>query len=357
MVGPGGIIERKMSRRFINQHFHTLIHSYIPHTTTLILYLPSLTFLSSNLLIITNITIIMADVRSLLKNERAARRIQHKHAAYSTAGSLMCLICHVQMKTESLWEGHLRSPGHIMRLAKRQEAERERNVTANTNGSEGNNKKRKAGDEEEDIDDDTSKKRSKTTPTALEGFFVPATDTPKERSESPSKSAIPHDMQIPSRPATPAKPTKSPTPNKQPTVDEDEWAAFEADIAAADIPAEVVSEAVISAPAMTTAELEARSAEEEKKQRKERLEAELEGDKEDADRKLLEEFEEMEGLEQRVKRLREKREALRSKEKEVGTTATATVSIETLAPDATLEDEDEDEDDDDEDDWDGFRLR
>ncbi|KAA8565475.1 hypothetical protein EYC84_009334 [Monilinia fructicola] len=228
------------------------------------------------------------------------------------------------MKTESLWEGHLRSPGHIMRLAKRQEAERERNVTANTNGSEGNNKKRKAGDEEEDIDDDTSKKRSKTTPTALEGFFVPATDTPKERSESPSKSAIPHDMQIPS-------------------LDEDEWAAFEADIAAADIPAEVVSEAVISAPAMTTAELEARSAEEEKKQRKER--------------KLLEEFEEMEGLEQRVKRLREKREALRSKEKEVGTTATATVSIETLAPDATLEDEDEDEDDDDEDDWDGFRLR
>ncbi|KAF7893637.1 uncharacterized protein EAF02_001175 [Botrytis sinoallii] len=298
----------------------------------------------------------MADVRSLLKNERVARRIQHKHAGYSTAGNLMCLVCHLQMKSESLWEGHLRSPGHILRLSKQQEAERERNATADTNSNEGNSKKRKLDDEDEDMDVDygTLKKRSKATPTALEGFFVPAEDSLKERSESPSKSAIPHDLQIPSRPATPAKPTKSPPPNKQANVDEDEWAAFEADIAAADVPTEVESEAVIFAPAMTTAEVEARTAEEEKARRKEKLEAEVEGDKEDASRKLQEEFEEMESLDQRVKRLREKREALRSKEKE----AIATVPIpteESAANDVSEDDEDEDEDD--EDDWDGFRLR
>ncbi|QSZ36191.1 hypothetical protein DSL72_007316 [Monilinia vaccinii-corymbosi] len=307
----------------------------------------------------------MADVRSLLKNERAARRIQHKHAAYSTAGSLMCLVCHLQIKSESLWEGHLRSPGHAMRLSKQQETERERNATANTNGREGNDRKRKADDGDGDDDDDEegvghvrTKKRSKATPSALEGFFVSASGTPKERSESPSKSVIPHDMQIPSRPATPAKSTKSPPPAKQTTVDEDEWAAFEADIAAADVPAEVGSEAVIFAPAMTAAEVDARSAEEEKRQRKERLEAELEGDKEDAHRKLQEEFEEMEGLEQRVKRLREKREALRSKEKEAGATSIVATPTEISAADVTLEDEDnEGDDDDDGDDWDGFRLR
>ncbi|KAM0123749.1 hypothetical protein ACHAQE_000483 [Botrytis cinerea] len=300
----------------------------------------------------------MADVRSLLKNERAARRIQHQYAGYSTAGNLMCLVCHLQMKSESLWEGHLRSPGHILRLSKQQETERERNATADTNSNDGISKKRKLDDEDEDTDMEygTQKKRSKATPTALEGFFVPAEDSLNERSESPSKPAIPHDLQIPSRPATPAKPTKSPPPIKQTTIDEDEWAAFEADIAAADVPTEVESEAVIFAPAMTAAEVEARSAEEEKARRKEKLEAEVEGDKEDASRKLQEEFEEMEGLEQRVKRLREKREALRSKEKE----AIATVPIPTEATAAIAandELDDDDDDDDDEDDWDGFRLR
>ncbi|KAF7943980.1 hypothetical protein EAE96_010392 [Botrytis aclada] len=296
----------------------------------------------------------MADVRSLLKNERVARRIQHKHAGYSTAGNLMCLVCHLQMKSESLWEGHLRSPGHILRLSKQQEAERERNATADTN-NEVTSKKRKLDDEDEDMDMDhgTLKKRSKATPTALEGFFVPAEDSSIERSESPSKFAIPHDLQIPSRPATPAKPTKSPPPNKQANVDEDEWAAFEADIAAAGVPTDVEPEAVIFAPAMTTAEVEARTAEEEKARRKEKLEAEVEGDKEDASRKLQEEFEEMESLEQRVKRLREKREALRLKEKE----AIATVPVPTEESAANDALEDDDDDDDDEDDWDGFRLR
>lgn len=298
----------------------------------------------------------MADVRSLLKNERAARRIQHKHAAYSTAGTLMCLVCHVQMKSESLWERHLRSPGHTLQLSKQQEAERERNAAADTNANEANAKKRKVNDEEEDIGYGTLKKRNKGTPTALEGFFVPATESPKERSQSPSKSAIPLEMQIPSRPATPAIISKPSPPIKQGTVDEDEWAAFESDIAAAEVPTEDKSEAVISAPAMSTAEVEARSAEEEKRCRKEKMEAELEGDKEDADRKLLEEFEEMESLEQRVKRLREKREALRLREKGAGPTPTEKMPTEPLAADGTLED-DEDDEDEEEDDWDGFRLR
>jgi zinc finger protein 830 len=286
----------------------------------------------------------MADVRSLLKNERAARRIQHKYAGYSTAGSLLCLVCHLQLKSESLWEGHLRSPGHIMRVSKQQASEE--NTSTLANSVEGNNKKRKASDEE-DEDNDALRKRTKASNTTAED----ATNGARGNgSESPAKSAIPHDMQIPSRPATPMKTMKEPP--KQPVVDEDEWAAFEADVAAVEVPME--AEVVISAPAMTAAEVEARSAEEENTRRKEKLEAELEGDKEDAQRKLQDEFEEMESLEERVKRLREKREALRLREAR-GIDAPKTEPIvETTVMD--MQDED-DEDDDDEDDWDGFRLK
>ncbi|RAL62693.1 hypothetical protein DID88_004536 [Monilinia fructigena] len=185
------------------------------------------------------------------------------------------------MKSESLWGGTFeitRAYHAIIKTARGRTGAR--NVTGNTNGSEGSNKKRKADDEEEDIDNDTTEEAYKSR---VGSHHICTCNDYSGIGSSISK----------------------------------------------------------------------------KKRRsrgKKRLEAELEGDKEDADRKLLEEFEEMEGLEQRVKRLREKREALRSKEKEVGATATTTVPIENPAPDATLEDEDE-EDDDDEDDWDGFRLR
>ncbi|KAM3066955.1 hypothetical protein ACMFMF_010004 [Clarireedia jacksonii] len=285
----------------------------------------------------------MADVRSLLKNERAARRIQHKYA-----GSLLCLVCHLQLKSESLWEGHLRSPGHIIRVSKQPPSEE--NTPASANGKEGNNKKRKASDEE-DEDNDALRKRTKASNLSAEAVVNEAQGN---RSESPTKSAVPHDMQIPSRPATPMKTMKEPP--KQPVVDEDEWAAFEADVAAVEVPVE--TEAVISAPAMTAAEVEARSAEEENARRKEKLEAELEGEKEDAQRKLQDEFEEMESLEERVKRLREKREALRLREGRGVDVSNADPAAETTTVDMQDEDGDEDDDeDDDEDEWDGFRLK
>ncbi len=58
----------------------------------------------------------MADARSLLRQQRAARRIVHVHAAYSDTGKLLCSLCHETVKAESLWEGHLRSSGHRERL-------------------------------------------------------------------------------------------------------------------------------------------------------------------------------------------------------------------------------------------------
>lgn len=276
----------------------------------------------------------MADVRSLLKNERAARRITHKYASYSPTGTLLCIVCHLQLKSESLWDGHLRSAGHLMKLQKQQVKEQD-STPEPAPAIDGNKKKRKASEGEEAI-----RKRSRAANGLPEGFFDPGAEPQPEAPPAQPTTEI----RIPSRPATPAKAMEA--AQKQPDVDEDEWAAFEADIAAAEAPA--AEDVVISAPAMSAADLAAKSLEETNAQRKEREEAELEGDKEDAARKLEDEFEEMEGLEHRVRKMREKREALRAKESMVD------LREPTKSVDPVDEDDDDEEDDDD---WDGFRMR
>jgi len=208
-----------------------------------------------------------------------------------------------------------------------------------TSNGDGNKKKRKASDGE-----DTIRKRTKAANGLPEGFFDPGT----EPEASPVLPSPTNEIQIPSRPATPSK--RLDEIPKRADVDEDEWAAFEADIAAAELPLKNYDDGVISAPAMSAAELEAASKDEDNKRRRERQEAELEGDKEDSARKLEDEFDEMESLEQRVKRLRDKREALRMKEVGVGVAVSELPAVDIMAED----DEDEEEDDDD---WDSFRMK
>src|SRR6201995_3180946 len=100
-------------------------------------------------------------------------------------------------------------------------------------------------------------------------------------------------------------------------VDEDEWAAFERDVAT--LPTSpprlnalnvLKSSAAISAAPMTAAELEERRKEELKQERVKKEEDE-EAEKEEAADRLVEEFEEMEALEERVRKLKEMREKLR----------------------------------------------
>ncbi|PMD15762.1 hypothetical protein NA56DRAFT_649843 [Hyaloscypha hepaticicola] len=285
----------------------------------------------------------MADVRSLLKTERASRRIQHKYASYSTTGTLLCTVCHLQLKSETLWEGHLRSAGHILRLQKLQSEQEEPLTLADNLPPPTLSKKRKAsGDEEEG----TIRKRSKAPNGLPEGFF----DRGQEESGS---AAFPNEMQIPSRPATPLKPPETVMfLQPEPQVDEDEWAAFESDIANAEAQVQAANDAVISAPAMSAADLAKKSAEEDYSQKKERQEAELEGDKEDAARKMEEELEEMESLEARVRRLREKREELKRKGSHVSSNRP---TIDAAVADKVGEEEEEEDDDDEEDDeWDGW---
>ncbi|KAI1366448.1 hypothetical protein F5Y08DRAFT_301184 [Xylaria arbuscula] len=149
-------------------------------------------------------------------------------------------------------------------------------------------------------------------------------------------------------------------------VDEAEWAAFEAEMSVLGAPAPAppvmngtshpYADATISAPALSAAQVAAKSEEEEHERRKHALEAEIADEREDATRALEEEFEEMEELESRVRRLKERREELRKGS--VMNLRGAAEGKENLRNGELDENmEEEDDDDDEEDEWDGFRFR
>ncbi|KAE8151391.1 hypothetical protein BDV25DRAFT_138914 [Aspergillus avenaceus] len=147
-------------------------------------------------------------------------------------------------------------------------------------------------------------------------------------------------------------------------VDEDEWAAFEREVAAPtrvpQAPAALAAAATISAAPVSAEQL----AEQQKKE-KETIargrEAEAEGEREDAARFLEDEFDEMEQLEERVRRLKHKREELRQM-RATEERGTPPVDISHSAVSASEEkaqndEEEDDDDDDDDDDWDNWRFR
>jgi hypothetical protein len=90
-------------------------------------------------------------------------------------------------------------------------------------------------------------------------------------------------------------------------------------------------------------------------ERQQRRDAEVEDEKAEEETRLVEEFEVMEGLEERVKRLKEKREALRMGAEPIGDgTGEEDAEGKQKPPDQDDEDDDDDEDDSDEvDEW-GF---
>ncbi|MCJ1380105.1 hypothetical protein MMC17_003208 [Xylographa soralifera] len=314
----------------------------------------------------------MADVRTLLRNERASRRIDHPQASYSSAGTLSCRTCQITLKSESLWDLHIKSAPHLKRSKQIAEGATHGAMTS---------RKRKAddGDGGEDL-----RKRSKAKNRLPEGFFdegvqVNEVEEPQEgpaeapiakptfttNTEEPVPS-IPVESKVPDpdlppdyfEDSTPKAPSASAADATTPAVDESEWAAFEADVARLATPppqpSALNAEATITAAPLTAAEIAARSQEEASTQAKERREAELEGEKEDASRRLEEEFDEMEELELRVRNLREKREEIRRRRNEGIGVAENTEGVRNVSGDEVvkgLEDEDE------EDDWDEWGMR
>lgn len=386
----------------------------------------------------------MADVRALLRQQRAARRINHPYALYSDAGKLLCTLCRDHIRAESHWDAHVQSDKHKKRLSALNQSiiddanaevedeegpeDDENNEAAGEEDVEDHDalaaQKRKLdqlGPEEKDTDmddeDEARRKRSRPAtaseddPNRNKKPLMPTQGVQVQiasRSSTPSQQpAVPKlATSLPSRQAsnlaTPAssssmsisiQPQSStasllsqqpaqPASQDQQQVDEDEWAAFEADIAATPAAQDYDDDAVISRPAMTAEEAAAAAkdaAEEDAAQnpesRKSKADAEIEDEREEATRALEDEFEEMQELEARVQRLKEKREALMRKRSETLTqdqaddiqTAVKAVSdpqdegkenVHTTGNSTKLDTDDDDEDDEDEeDDWDGFRFR
>ncbi|OPB40602.1 hypothetical protein A0O28_0006820 [Trichoderma guizhouense] len=385
----------------------------------------------------------MADVRALLRQQRAARRINHPYALYSDAGKLLCTLCRDHIRAESHWDAHLQSDKHKKRLsALNQSIIDDANAEVEDEDQEEDENNEAGGEEEDaedhdalaaqkrkidqlgpeekdtDLDDEDEARRKRSRPaTASEDDpnrnkkpLMPTQGVQVQiasRSSTPSQQpAVPKlATSLPSRQAsnlaTPAssssmsisiqpqsstasllsqsqQPAQPASQDQQEQVDEDEWAAFEADIAAQDYS----DDAVISRPAMTAEEAAAAAAtqaEEDAAQnpesRKSKADAEIEDEREEATRALEDEFEEMQELEARVQRLKEKREALMRKRSETLTqdqaddvqTAVKVVSdpqdegkenVHTTGDSAKADADDDDEDDEDEeDDWDGFRFR
>ncbi|KAK1246147.1 hypothetical protein MKX07_005216 [Trichoderma sp. CBMAI-0711] len=430
----------------------------------------------------------MADVRALLRQQRAARRITHPYAAYSDTGKLLCTLCRDQIRAESHWDAHLASDKHRKRLSTisappppdvnggggdddddycvtdevNEQAGMEdlndvvgRHQRADTPSSTHKRKLDHAAaasiDEREtdnDVDEEDEVRRKRSRHASPEtGRRKPQGPSQGVQVQMPSRSTTPADSQhsgssaaaaaaaksttklatsLPSRqasnlatpassssmsiqqeaPPQPQPPQQQPQQPQQPQppaastsqnqqqIDEDEWAAFEADIAAETAPYD--ADAVISRPAMTAEEAAAAkeaaaaAAEQEALEnpefRKTKADADIEDEREEATRALEEEFEEMQELEARVQRLKEKREALMRKrgetvtQEQAGDDGVASLQAATSTkPSSDAQDEgkenaitkpamngaeaehsdedDEDDDEEEEDDWDGFRFR
>ncbi|KAL8736760.1 MAG: hypothetical protein Q9166_000126 [cf. Caloplaca sp. 2 TL-2023] len=295
----------------------------------------------------------MASVRSMLRNERANRRV-----------------CHIQIKTEALWAKHLESSQHSSSLQKSRGATSAAPSLLDHANKGNGSKKRKADDDSSD--DDTRKRTRGAFETSSPGGEAHGasladrmqTDAKlmhnRKRKPSIEIEAGQPEPPLDADPKTNGVPSDSlkREPVRPKPIDEDEWAAFQREVASPPPETSALTAAAdINAAPMTAAELAAQSRKQASKQAKEQMEAEIEGEKEDAARQMEEEFEEMVELEDRVRRLREKRERLRVKDRGGGGEA-IDVDEEKVPPDEVMKNECTSEDmgsDDDEDEWGSWR--
>ena len=311
----------------------------------------------------------MADVRSLLRNERAQRRINHPQALYSATGTLECSVCHIPLKSDvDVWDKHLKSTQHAMRQERLRlnTSQRPKGTNLPDRAVEASNREVSGGSKKRKADDGDGDSRKRTRPVVdMPGSFSDETSEPNKPSSQPvtggqNINVKGEDARANGAAASLASPkplTHSPAQPPTAPIDEDEWAAFERDVATPPpdpiAPSALTAAATISAAPMTAAEIAAQSREQASMQGREKREAELEGEEEDAARALEEEFDEMDGLEERVRRLREKREELRlrrAKETEEMLQIEKKQDMEGKSADGVDEDQ-ESEDDEDENEW------
>lgn len=287
----------------------------------------------------------MADVRALLAAEKQARRIQHPHLTYTHSGALLCNVCDLNVKSEQLWPGHLKSLNHRKNVQKTSEQAPISKAV----------KRKRAGDEVQDESsrdfEVDSRKKPKSSAESTPTLPLP----PDERSPDPLNQGV----AVVSNEPEPSRMSHSPAASdpaplsviKQPNDDqlEDELAAFERDIAPLAQP-DYASATITAAPVSAT-ELQVQQ----KQNPVQRREDEAEAEKEDETNRMMEEFEVMEEMEDRVKKLRARREALRGSNDQRQGSMVENVALPPLETPSALPPEiqplEDSDNEDDEDDW------
>ena len=202
------------------------------------------------------------------------------------------------MKSEQLWPGHLKSLNHrknVQRTSEHSSRPAKRKIESVEDG-EG---------QERNYEVD-SRKKPKSAPES-QGNSPPVLEVEMPSEVLPTSISLEHEPQ-PSATVPPTDQQTPPHPQVPPAVDvdEDEWAAFERDVAEVDNPD--FASAIIEAAPVSAAQL----AEQQRTNTVQQREDEAEAEKADESRRMEEEFEVMEEMEDRVKRLRARREALRT---------------------------------------------
>jgi zinc finger protein 830 len=297
-----------------------------------------------------------SNIRSLLRKELSTRRITHPHASYTNTKSnlLSCNVCHLIIKSESLWEGHLRSANHRRNVQKLPEQDpgtatiggrkRKANEVDSDigDGSEGEaatgEKKRKAEDTHDAHSQADERKKTKSEslqppPTSssvtMSGFVAASTvdplpipgaehtSVPVEHSKAPG-STLPATQQpeVSSGPFS-AQTASAPPQKSAALVDEEEWAAFERDVVplAHVAPLTQTPAATITAAPLSASELAAQRAAEERTATVRSREEEAEAEREEEGRRMEEEFEVQEEMEGRARRLRERLREIKARER------------------------------------------
>lgn len=221
-------------------------------------------------------------------------------------------------------------------------------------------KKRKAID-----DDDTEETRKRSRPQSdnenLPAGFFDATEDVEEGPQAPIDGFVPAEDEDPGvqkrdtlqediakteAAVNSARPNVIPPPPEAADINEDEWAAFQAFTSA--VPTKPPSaldalktSAVLEAAPQTTEQAAQQARETVRLDTKSKREEEIEDEKEEAAEKLELDFEIQGELDERVRRLKEKREALRRASLEGGRPPAAAV-VEVEMPEAVMEEESSD---------------
>ncbi|OAX81839.1 hypothetical protein ACJ72_03816 [Emergomyces africanus] len=289
----------------------------------------------------------MADIRALLRNELASRRATDPNNP-STAKPAK------KRKLEPEQQDDVRKKSKATQEDIAQKEENQRGQP----GDSGESGKAAVPDTsilaeptKIGLDEGADEQKQENSPRASESFTQPAT--------------------------SPRQAEPQPPPAQSQFIDEDEWALFEREVAAptkmtpAAAPAAFTAGATISAAPLSAAELAEREKIDQQAQLRMR-EQEMSFEKEDAARLLEEEFDEMDQLEDRVRRLKEMRDEIRRRVARDGQPGVVEgkgaddgVGEEGMGQDESggerdeedEEDEDEDEDEEEDEGWDNWRFR